>query len=177
MHLGSDGSYCGLKRFRKLWRNAVAQEEGMARDFVYNHSTERKELIRHYILQDNLGTMVEVTYDKPIAPHSKKLKLLFREQIIQFRKNVSMQRLLRKELVTSSTFSDLLFERQETNCRSIIDAQCTLQHASRTAEATSLSPFFATFISYLALLFERLPNRTTSTCIHLTSGKSLKKEN
>ena len=176
MHLGSDGSYCGLKRFRKLWRNAVAQEGGMARDFVYNHSTERKELIRHYILQDNLGTMVEVAYDKPIAPHCKKLKLLFRGQIMQLRKNVSMRRLLRKELVTSNTFSDLLFERQETNCRSIIDAQCTLQHASRT-ETTSLSPFFATFISYLALLFERLPNRTTSTCIHLTSGKSLKKEN
>lgn len=141
------------KGFEGIGVNAVAQEAGVAKMLIYRYFGGREGLVTHYILQGDFWSNVAVDFDNQLTLREN-LKLLFRKQIEQLQENVSMRRLLRWELVTNDTVPDLLFERREANGRTIIDALCTLTHASRT-EIAALSAILSASMSYLALLSER----------------------
>lgn len=141
--------------FEKIGVNAVAQKAGISKMLIYRYFGSLDELITKYILQKDYW--INITAD-PIKSSNMSLSIkeMFREQIVQLRKDITLKRLYRWELSTNNPITSQLREKREENGCQLIRVISKLTH-SQEKEVASLASILSASISYLALLEELNP--------------------
>lgn len=141
--------------FEKVGVNLVAQKAGVSKMLIYRYFGSVENLIAEYILRKDYW--INISTDKTtIQDVGAFIKKVFREQIAQMRKDVTMRRLYRWELSTDNPVIGQLREKRESNGCKLIDVVSRLTHAS-TKEIAALASIVSASISYLTLLEESLP--------------------
>lgn len=141
--------------FEKVGVNAVAQKAGISKMLIYRYFGGLDELITKYILQKDYW--INITADPTKSSNmSLSIKQMFREQIVQLRKDITLKRLYRWELSTNNPITSQLREKREENGCQLIRVISKLTHAQEK-EVASLASILSASISYLALLEELNP--------------------
>ena len=141
--------------FEKVGINAVAQRAGISKMLIYRYFGSIDELIAKYIFQKDywINISSNPTQSENIGLY---IKQMFREQISQLRKDITLKRLYRWELSTNNPITKQLREKREHNGCFLIKTISELAHSTQS-EVASLASILSASISYLALLEELNP--------------------
>lgn len=153
--LDAAGDIIAEEGFERIGINAIAQKAEVSKMLIYRYFGGLEELIAKYILQKDYW--INTTIDpQERADIGQSTKQLFREQIMQLRKDITLKRLYRWELSTNNPITDRLRgKREENGCR-LIRIICELTKSPQK-EVASLASILSASISYLALLEELNP--------------------
>lgn len=162
------GSIIENDGFEKLGVNAIAQRAGVSKVLIYRYFGGIDELIAQYLLQKDYWANTDMNIIKP-SDIGGSLKRLFREQVIRLRNDITLKRLCRWELSTENENIRCLREKREQNGCNLIKRVSQLT-CSQNSEVASLASIISASISYLALMEERNPIITVSTCEAITDG-------
>ncbi len=149
------GDIISNEGFEKLGVNIVAQKAGVSKMLIYRYFGGLDELIAKYILQKDYWINITAN-PKKAANISLHIKQLFREQIAQLRKDITLKRLYRWELSTNNPITNQLRKKREENGCYLIKVVSELTQSSQK-EIASLASILSASISYLALLEELNP--------------------
>lgn len=122
---------------------------------IYRYFGSIEDLIAHYILQKDYWINIS-TDETKIQDVGRFIKKVFREQISQLRKDVTIKRLYRWELTTDNPVISQLREKRESNGCKLIDRVSRLTLSSQK-EIAALASIISASISYLILLEEPSP--------------------
>lgn len=141
--------------FEKVGVNAVSKRVGVSKMLIYRYFGGLDELIAQYILQKDYWINI-TTNPKKSTNIGRTIKQLFREQIAQLRKDITLKRLYRWELSTNNPITTQLREKREKNGCYLIKVVGELTQSPQK-EIASLASILSASISYMALLEELNP--------------------
>jgi len=141
--------------FEKVGVNLVAQKAGISKMLIYRYYGNVNDLIARYIFEKDYWINIS-TDEADIRDTRLFIKRIFREQITQLRKDVTLKRLYRWEFTTNNPLIDRLREKRESNGLQLVDLVSKLTHSPQK-EVAALSTIISASISYLILLEESLP--------------------
>lgn len=141
--------------FEKVGVNAIAQKAGISKMLIYRYFGSVDDLIAKYIFHKDywINISSDPTKSENISLYIKKM---FREQISQLRKDITLKRLYRWELSTNNPATNQLREKREQNGCHLIKTISELMHSPQE-EVASLASILSASISYLALQEELNP--------------------
>lgn len=152
--LDAVGKIIAEEGFEKVGVNLVAQKAGVSKMLIYRYFGSVEELIAEYILRKDYWINIS-TEETKIRDVSEFIKKVFREQIAQLRRDVTMRRLYRWELSTDNPVIGQLRDKREANGCKLIEIVSRLTH-SPTKEIAALASIVSASISYLTMLEESL---------------------
>ncbi len=153
--LDAVGTIIAEEGFEKVGVNLVAQKAGVSKMLIYRYFGSLEDLIATYILRKDYWINIS-TDEMKIRDAGRFIKKVFREQIAQLRRDVTMRRLYRWELSTDNPVIGQLREKREANGCKLIEIVGRLTH-SPTKEIAALASIVSASISYLTMLEESSP--------------------
>lgn len=152
--LDAVGKIIAEEGFEKVGVNLVAQKAGVSKMLIYRYFGSVEDLIAEYILRKDYWIDIS-TEETKIQDTGQFIKKVFREQIAQLRKDVTMRRLYRWELSTDNPVISQLREKREAKECKLIEIVSSLTH-SPTKEIAAVASIVSASISYLTMLEESL---------------------
>jgi len=143
------------KGFEKLGINAVAERAGVSKMLIYRYFDSLDGLIKRYI--QTYDFWINAPEEYPPLPELKDyLKKMFREQIFQFRKNISLKRLRRWELSSDSSIVQEVWQNREENGVRLTEFVSKLTKFP-DKEIAAIAAIINAAITYLVLLEDQCP--------------------
>jgi len=138
------------KGFEKVGVNAVAERAGVSKMLIYRYFKSLDGLIHEYIKRHDFW--INVSSELPPFPELKDyLKSMFREEIAQFRDNITLKRLRRWELSSRLPVVVSIREKREAKGQQLIDMVSKLSGMPKK-ELAGISSLINAGITYLVLL-------------------------